>query len=236
MNKEAYNKVYIQRITDNNATKETIIKSKALLQSSKIDDRVIVFVAGHGIVDEKMDYYFATADVDFNNPSLRGLPYEELENLLDGIPSRKKLLLIDACHSGEIDKDETVLASATQTTDVNVKSRGFKAVKKKSTLGLTNSFELMQELFADLRRTSGAIVVASASGTEFAFETSEYKNGVFTYALLEALQLKADSNKDQHVSTTELRNYVVTRVKALTGGKQTPTARKENMLADFDIR
>ncbi|MCH2233127.1 MAG: hypothetical protein MK078_02655 [Crocinitomicaceae bacterium] len=67
---------------------------------------VLVFVAGHGVLDEKFDYYFASHDIDFQHPAERGIPYEKIEDLLDGIKALKKLLILDTCHSGELDKDE----------------------------------------------------------------------------------------------------------------------------------
>ncbi|MEQ6118021.1 caspase family protein, partial [Reichenbachiella sp. MALMAid0571] len=164
------------KITDTNATKEKILAVKSSLMKSKVDDRVILFVAGHGLLDDNLDYFIGTHDVDFENPSARGLPYEDLESLLDGIPARKKLMFIDACHSGEVDKDDAVVAEGNPTglkdlsgLTATIASRGFKTIVSKSnSLGLENSFQLMQELFADLRKGTGAVVISSASGAEFA--------------------------------------------------------------------
>ena len=233
-----YADVKVKTILDKRATKSEILKMKTFLMDSQVDDEVILFVAGHGLLDDNLDYYLATHDVDFDNPSLRGLPYSDLENLVDGIPARKKLILIDACHSGEVDKEETILVADNTTSSGSVKSRAFKLKKaqRKSSIGLRNSFELMKELFSDLRRGSGAVVISSASGVEYAFESSEWKNGVFTYALLEGLKSKsADKNKDGSIVVSELREYVTDKVKQLTDGKQTPTARQENLEFDFRV-
>jgi hypothetical protein len=145
--------------------------------------------------------------------------------------------LIDACHSGEVDKDETVFTNAAAKTDGGtVASRGFKNVTKKEGVGLKSSFELMQELFTDLRRGSGAVVISSASGVEFAFESDAWKNGVFTYSVLEGLKTKtADGNKDGAIGVSELREYVIKKVGELTNGKQHPTSRKENLEFDFKV-
>ena len=117
-----------------------------------------------------------------------------------------------------------------------VKSRGFKRLTARKKLGLASSFELMRGLFADLRRGSGAMVISSASGAEYAFESPEWKNGVFTYAILEGLQSGgADADSSGAVRVSELRDYVVERVRDLTQGKQTPTARRENLEDDFRI-
>jgi uncharacterized caspase-like protein len=146
-------------------------------------------------------------------------------------------MLIDACHSGEVDKDETVFTNATAKSDGGtVASRGVKNVTKKESVGLKSSFELMQELFTDLRRGSGTVVISSASGVEFAFESDAWKNGVFTYSLLEGLQTKkADSNSNQEINVSELRDYVIQKVSELTQGKQHPTSRKENLEFDFKV-
>ncbi|MFY0626559.1 MAG: caspase family protein [Reichenbachiella sp.] len=249
--KTAYNNIYTKLLLNENATRENITGMKSFLKGSKIDDNVIVFIASHGLLDDEMDYYLATTDIDFYHPSTRGLVYEDLEGLLDGIPARKKLLLIDACHSGEVDKDETYHAPIPPTTPVEetpaitaevtavkesaVKSRGFKRTGG-ATLGMASSFELMKQLFADLRRGSGATVISSAGGKEFALESGEWNNGVFTYCFLNGLKSReADANGDNDVDVAEIRNYVSDNVKAMTNGQQNPTYRKENLDNNYKI-
>jgi uncharacterized caspase-like protein len=87
------------------ATRENILAVKQKLMQTHVDDEVILYVSGHGLLDKNFDFYFATYDMNFSNPEEKGILYDDLEGLLDGIPARKKLLLMDACHSGEVDKE-----------------------------------------------------------------------------------------------------------------------------------
>ncbi len=223
-------------ILDKEATREKIKGAKIFLKQARVDDEVILFAAGHGLLDDNLDFYFGTTDVDFNNPAARGLKYNDLEGLLDEVPARKKLMLVDACHSGELDKESVVVSANTaKSADTGVKSRGFKNLTSNDR-GITNPFELMRMMFSDLRRGSGAMVISSASGVEFAFENDVWKNGVFTYSLIEGLKTgNANLNKDADVQVSELRDYVIKRVGELTNGKQTPTSRKENLEFDFKV-
>lgn len=232
-----YGEVKTFLLQNQQATVENILALRSELEKTRPDDQVVMFIATHGLLDNDLDYYLATYDVDFAQPQKRGLRYDKLEALLDGIPARKKLLLIDACHSGEVDKEESQLVAANLSTDGNVKSRGFKVVKKKgTTISLKTSFELMKELFTDLRRNSGTVVISSAGGAEYAYETQELRNGVFTYSVIEGLsQGKADLSGDKKIYVSELRDFVGNRVKELTGGKQNPTSRTENLESDFVI-
>jgi uncharacterized caspase-like protein len=218
------------------ATKDNILAAKATLSQSKSDDVVIIFAATHGLLDEKYDYYLATYNMMFDKPAFQGLAYNELEGLVDGIPARKKLILLDACHSGEIDASEVTASSEAINDHQGVKARGFKPVKKTSSLGLENSFDLMKNLFADLREGTGSTVISSAGGVEFAFESGEWNNGVFTYSLLEGIKSRnADSNQDGNINLSELRSYVFMKVKELTNGKQNPSSRVDNIDNNFAI-
>ena len=176
--------------------------------------------------------------MDFNAPKINGLAYESLIQLLDNTKSRNKTCLIDACHSGEIDKDEVKTdAVAVNSTDVNIK---FRAVGKNVSLKNSNSasaFELSKQLFTDIKKTTGTIVISASSGLEYAIESNTLKNGVFTYALLEAIsQKKADYNFDERISIKEIELYLPKRVSELTNGKQKANSRTENNLLNFNIR
>lgn len=212
------------------AEKVQALKRK-LLQSTE-DDKVIIVYSGHGLLGKNYDYYLSTYQVNFNQPEQNGLLYDELENLADGIRSRKKLMLIDACHSGEVDKEEMQKIAAVQAelkgNGVIDGSKGIK-VPAQNKLGIKNSFELMQELFVNIGRGTGATIISAAAGTQFALERGDLKNGVFTYSVLELI------NSGKSVSVNELKKYVSKRVSDLTKGLQQPTARNETQQFDWII-
>jgi uncharacterized caspase-like protein len=94
----------------------------------------------------------------------------------------------------------------------------------------------MQELFANLSRGSGAVVISAAAGVGYALESPEWNNGVFTYAILSGLKEQtADINHDGSVTVNELKNYVSDQVEQLTKGAQRPTSRRENTGLDFRV-
>lgn len=235
--RDRFGEVKVRRILNRDATRENILKARDFLKPAQVDDLVVLFFAGHGLLDSKLDYYFATADIDFANPAKRGLPYEAIEELLGGIQARKKLLLIDTCHAGELDKEEIQLARSDKRDEGEIKTRSSRGRETRLApkVGLSNSYQLLQEMFADLRRGTGAVVIGSAGGTEYAFESRYWKNGVFTYAVLRGLKGEADRNRDGHLQVSELRDFVEQEVRRLTQGRQTPTARRENLLFDFRI-
>jgi WD40 repeat protein len=226
----------VVRCIDKDATRETILKAKEVLQQAGVDDLVIVFFAGHGLLDKDLDYQFASVDVDFGDPAKRGVAYAEIEGLLDGIKARRKLLLMDTCHSGEVDKEEVLAAGPHKVTEGMVQARGFRGVDvRQARLGTNHSAELMREMFTDLRRGTGVVAVAAAGGLQYALESKEWQNGVFTYALLRGLGGAADKNKDGKVQVSELRDYVLEEVRRLTDGRQAPTVRRENLDFDFPL-
>jgi WD40 repeat protein/uncharacterized caspase-like protein len=232
---EVYEKVITKTLTNKQVTKENIEALRTFLNQAGINDEVMIFIAGHGVLDENLDYFFASYDMDFNNPSQRGIAYEDLEGLLDGIKPLKKVLLIDACHSGEIDKEEVELLAAADVQEGEVQFRAVgNTVKPK--LGMQNTSELTKALFTDLRKGTGATVISSAGGGEYAMESGEWKNGLFTYCLIKGIKTKAaDLNGDGEIWLKELQEYVQTQVTELSGGKQQPTSRIENSVLDYRV-
>ncbi|MFH0894476.1 MAG: caspase family protein [Bacteroidota bacterium] len=234
----------IDTLFDVNATRENILALKQKLMQTNVDDEVILYVSGHGLLDKNFDFYFATFDMNFTNPAEKGVLYDDLEALLDGIPARNKLLLMDACHSGEVDKENIEVKDKSLTLadgqKGELKTYGYKGVKVKNVdntnLGLQNSFELMRELFYDLSRSSGAVVISAAAGTGYALESAEWNNGIFTYCILNGLKnWAADKNNDKVVTVSELKEYVSDEVSRMTSGAQKPTSRKELLGNDWKV-
>jgi hypothetical protein len=94
---------------------------------------------------------------------------------------------------------------------------------------IKNSFELMQQAFVDVGRSTGATMISAAAGTQFALERGALKNGVFIYSILELMK------KNSRITISEMKNYVNQRVTELTNGLQVPTSRSENKVMDWQV-
>jgi WD40 repeat protein len=241
--KEHYDRIFVDTLFNEHATLENIRGLKRKFMTTTVDDEVIVYVSGHGLLDNNLDFYFGTYDVSFSDPAARGLKYEELETLLEDIPARKKLLMMDACHSGEVDKtrlkvsnDQTVILAKNIKGVVKSYTYQNDVAEDQYQVGIKTSFELMQELFTNVSKGSGTVVISAAAGNSYALESDEWKNGVFTYCVLHGLKnKKADLNDDGTVTVNELKEYVRSEVERLTQGAQKPTSRRENLEFDFPV-
>ena len=120
-----------------------------------------------------------------------------------------------------------------------IKSQSFEKIKMNvfNFYGINNStVEMMEEMFTNISKGSGAVVISAAAGNSYALESATWNNGVFTYSILEGLQnRKADLDQNGTITVTELKDYVTESVFVLTDGQQKPTSRKENLEFDFII-
>jgi hypothetical protein len=246
-----FGEVHALPILNADATRERILAVKQQLVSTNVDDEVVVFVAGHGMLDRNLNYFFGTHDIDFANPAKRGISDDEIEGLLDGIPARQKLLLMDTCFSGDVDTDARNSARGTVGAGVIVREvRGIQVTAAAApaaapAAGLaaapavapavaparpTDAFHLMERMFANLGRGSGSALISASAGDEFAFESTG--NGVFTHSILEAIQA---TDEKSFLRLSDLRGRIVSRVRQLTHGQQTPSIRRVNLDFDYPV-
>src|ERR1700760_3332466 len=98
-----------------------------------------------------------------------------MEGLLQETPARHRLMLVDTCAAGETDEDEGARKSGALPAGTMVASRGYTVkggAKKESP---STQLLLTRELFGSMRRGSGASVIGSSPGGEYAFESAELK-------------------------------------------------------------
>lgn len=230
-----FGNVISKTVFNADATKENIISTAKFLKDAQTDDQIMIYVSSHGLLSDDLNYFLATHDVDFEDPSQKGLAYDQINQMLDGINCRNRLIMIDACHSGEVDKEEAVEKTSVKNSNVKVTAKGSTTVIRPK-VGLKNSFSYMKALFSDVSKGTGATVISAAGGYEFALESDDWNNGVFTYAILNGLKSgDADINKDLSISVLELKKYVTAEVIRLTEGKQHPTTRSENTINNFQL-
>jgi len=244
--KELYANINTKMLLDEQMTLKNFIALEDFFKDCKHNDIAIIFMAGHGVLDANFDYFFGTYDMDFNNPTNLGLPYDKVHELLNKIKAYRKLLIMDTCHSGELDKEEIEVGPEPEVDDSDIEFRAAGvSVRTKEGFGTENTLEFTKDLFSDTRKGSGSIVISSAGGAEYAMESDEWKNGLFTYAFLNGFELKkdmygkdiakADYNGDGRVEVSEIRKYVNKEVANLSGGKQLPSSREENISQDYPI-
>lgn len=206
-----YQNVYTRELFDGDVTKEGLAASFADLSSKvKADDVFVLFVAGHGTTNQKTgDYYF--------------------------IPSNFRYTDADAIIAQGVSKDDilkymsNIKAEKTLIMLDTCNSGAF--TNDKSTRGFVEKSALER-----LVRSTGQAVLTAASDEQVAMEGYN-GHGIFTYVLLEALNGKADRNKDGYLTLNELASYIEEQVPELSyqkwGYEQVPM--KELRKQDFPL-
>lgn len=146
-------------------------------------DTFVFFVAGHGkTIDGR--YYFLPRDFRYDGEEsivASGIDQDRFQSWFAKIPARRSLLLFDTCESGTL-------------TGERVAQRGIERVVA----------------LDKLTRAMGRTVLSASTDDAPALEG--YRgHGVFTYALLEALD-RGDLNGNDAIEVTELATYVDQKV------------------------
>jgi len=237
--------VHAWSFVDEAVTPEAIRAAKGLLAAAAPDDVFVLFVAGHGVHDRDPDstYYYLGWGADIADLSATAADFELIEDLLDGIAPRAKLLLMDTCESGEADVSADPVAAAASPGSRGITARAVRGLTTVTVAAPTapaagQKRPWLQDrdryIGNDLRRRSGAIVLSSSRGGEFSYERDDIQNGVFTEEILAALTgPRADADRNGIVTTDELRAYVATAVPLQTGDLQHPTVDRDNIFQSF---
>jgi hypothetical protein len=201
-----YRDVVVKLLTDAKASRADVLAGFDWLQKQVTPKDVgIVLIAGHGINDDRGNYYYLPVNADLDKLETTGVPFAAIKAHLSGL-NGKGLLFVDTCHSG----------------NVMGKRRGFS----------TDTTAMLNELSSP---EYGLVVIASSTGKQFSFENTEWGNGAFTKALVEGFSGRADLKKRGRITHKMLDFYVSDRVEELTQGKQTPVNTSPLGVPDYTI-
>ncbi len=234
---KTFEEVHTRMYLDEQVTRDTIADALKFLMGAGVDDIVVMFVAGHGLYahSKNSGYYYLIHDSRIDDLSQTAIPFVMFEDLLTQIRPLRKLFLMDTCQSGELDPQEEKSVLASASSDLLL-ARGIRKIRSyKNSNGLGNNFsDRRRYIYNDLFRRSGAIVFSSSQGRELSYERDDLENGVFTEEILRAFTSnKADFDKDGHISTDELRDYVTLSVAEQTNGLQHPVVDRDNLEMQF---
>lgn len=196
--------VFIDTLTaEQKTTKTEILKSLRRIQyryanqQIRPNDLLVLFISSHGL--STADGQFRIAASDYDNPFLEetSLDFEtEIIDYLKAIPCRK-LIFIDACHSG-------AAGSGQEGGDLSSAS-----------------------MLASLAESSSDIsMLLSCRADEYSYEDSKWSNGAFTEALVSSVETfrttpsKIDQNGDQQLSLKEWYTYLGGEIERLIAQKR----------------
>lgn len=99
----------VKQITDDNATHDNIMKElNSLRNTLKPDDKLIIYYAGHGILDKTTDAsYWLPIDAETNDDT-KWIDSKRISDQLKRFSSRQIVVIADSCYSGTLSRQVTL--------------------------------------------------------------------------------------------------------------------------------
>jgi uncharacterized caspase-like protein len=243
---DRYSEIIPNTAVDDEVSAGYLSKVADSLKDAHVDDVLVFFLAGHGMHTrgEEPEYYYLLRDSTESSLEETGLPFEAIEDFLSGLPMRKKLVFLDTCESGEL-YDIDFGSEAALSSLKSRSARGLSKVEAGTSREEQASSRLSENILAflnrkdryiynSLRNVAGAKIFSSSRGVEVSYESDEYRNGLFTEAILEALNGRAaDADGDGAVAFSELEGFVRRRVSEMAEGMQNPALDRDNRYFDL---
>lgn len=178
----------VQSLSDGTATRDAIRAALDKLRNVPPQDVVMIYMAGHGVSVED-EWYFISNEIMIPKKP------EQLAGM--ALSSQELKAEIESLGANRILLLLDTCHSGTAVSPLK-DYRGMKALRL-------------------LARSVGMHVLAATDRTQYAVELENLGHGIFTYALLDALQGKADiAPADGAISARELIHYVEEQVPALS--------------------
>ena len=187
-----FGKINTTILNDADATKEGIAAAfEKIKAAANPQDLFIFYYAGHGVVNDKKEFFLVPYDVTQlygNDGALaqKGFSAAALQQMSKDIKAQKQLFILDACQSAG-------------ALEVVAGARG--AAEEKA--------------IAQLARATGTQWLTASGSEQFASEFSQLGHGSFTWCLLEAF--KGDANPtDKKLTVKQLDAYLQAKVPEIT--------------------
>jgi len=100
-----FKQVFLDTLIDETVSLERLASLRAFFSKAKPGDYAIIYYAGHGLLINRSEYYLSTWATDFNHPETNSILYDTLLEALSSSPARQRLLMVNACNSGEYDAE-----------------------------------------------------------------------------------------------------------------------------------
>lgn len=186
-----FKNIELHTLYDQEASREKILATLDELTTKIHPEDVFVFYyAGHGSMVDSKFFFIPTESLrlyDIKSLQKEAIEAGVLQEKFRQIKALKQLIIMDACQSGG-------------------------SVELLATRGAGE-----EKAIAQLSRSAGIHVLASAGSDQFATEFAELGHGLFTYVLIKALQGEADgAPKDGKVTIYELKSFIDDQVPEMT--------------------
>lgn len=186
-----FREIVIDTVFDRDATRLNILrKLEDVGAKARPEDVFILYYAGHGSIVDNRFYFIPTENsrlFDASGLRRQAIDAVTMQEKLKNIKALKQLIILDACQSGG-------------------------SVELLATRGSGE-----EKAIAQLSRSAGIHVLASAGSEQFATEFAELGHGLFTYVLLKGLAGDADgAPQDGKVTIYELKSYIDDQVPEMT--------------------